>query len=42
MDIDLVAFVLLPVIAAVSWALFNIAPAAIKQIQGFFEPGNLN
>lgn len=38
MDIDFrVAFVLLPVIAAVSWALFNIAPAAIKQIQGFLN-----
>lgn len=38
MDIDLrVAFVLLPVIAALSWALFNIAPAALKQIQGFFD-----
>ncbi|AFY89867.1 MULTISPECIES: photosystem II protein Y [Cyanophyceae] len=38
MDIDLrVAFVLLPVIAAASWALFNIAPAAIRQIQGFFN-----
>lgn len=38
MDIDWrVAFVLLPLIAAVSWALFNIAPAALKQIQGFFN-----
>jgi photosystem II PsbY protein len=38
MDIDFrVAFVLLPVIAAVSWALFNIAPAAIKQIQAFLN-----
>lgn len=38
MDIDFrVAIVLLPVIAAVSWAAFNIAPAAIKQIQGFFN-----
>lgn len=38
MDIDLrVAFVLLPVIAAASWALFNIAPAAIKQIQAFLN-----
>ncbi len=38
MDIDLrVAFVLLPVIVAASWALFNIAPAALRQIQGFFN-----
>ncbi len=38
MDIDMrVAFVLLPVIAAASWALFNIAPAAIKQIQAFLN-----
>lgn len=38
MDIDFrVAIVVLPVIAAVSWAAFNIAPAAIKQIQGFFN-----
>lgn len=38
MDVDLrVAFVLLPIIAAASWALFNIAPAAIKQIQAFLN-----
>lgn len=38
MDIDFrLAIVLLPVIAAVSWAAFNIAPAALKQIQGFFD-----
>jgi photosystem II PsbY protein len=38
MDIDFrVAIVLLPVIAAVSWAAFNIAPAALRQIQGFFN-----
>ena len=32
-----IAIVLLPLIAAASWAVFNIAPAAIKQIQGFLE-----
>lgn len=38
MDIDFrVAIVLFPLIAAASWAVFNIAPAAIKQIQGFLE-----
>jgi len=38
MDIDFrVAIVLLPLIAAASWAAFNIAPAALKQIQGFFD-----
>jgi len=38
MDIDSrVVFVLLPVIVAASWALFNIAPAALRQIQGFFN-----
>lgn len=38
MDIDFrVAIVLLPVLAALSWAIFNIAPAALKQIQGFFN-----
>ena len=38
MDIDWrVAFVLLPIAAAASWALFNIAPAALKQIQGFLN-----
>lgn len=38
MDIDLrVAFVLLPIVAAASWALFNIAPAALRQIQSFLN-----
>lgn len=38
MDIDTrVVFVLLPVIAAASWAIFNIAPAAIQQIQNFLN-----
>ena len=38
MDIDYrIAIVLLPLIAAASWAAFNIAPAAIRQIQGFLE-----
>ena len=38
MDIDYrIAIVLLPLIAAASWAVFNIAPAAIRQIQGFLE-----
>lgn len=38
MDIDLrLAVVLLPLILAASWAVFNIAPAAIKQIQGFLN-----
>lgn len=38
MDIDLrVAVVLLPVILAASWALFNIGQAALKQIQGFLS-----
>ena len=38
MDIDWrIAVVLLPVIAAASWALFNIAPAAIRQIQSFLN-----
>ena len=38
MGIDVrLAVVLLPVILAASWALFNIAPAAIKQIQGFLN-----
>ena len=38
MDIDFrLAIVLIPLLAAVSWAGFNIAPAAIKQIQGFFK-----
>ncbi len=38
MDIDWrVAFVLLPVVAAASWAVFNIAPAALRQIQAFWN-----
>lgn len=38
MDIDWrVAIVLLPVIAAASWAAFNILPAAIRQIQSFLN-----
>jgi len=38
MDIDWrIAIVLLPVIAAASWAAFNIAPAAIRQIQSFLN-----
>jgi photosystem II PsbY protein len=38
MDVDLrVAVVLLPLILAGSWAVFNIAQAALKQIQGFFS-----
>ncbi len=38
MDIDFrIAIVVLPLLAAVSWAAFNIAPAALKQIQGFFN-----
>lgn len=32
-----VVFVLLPVIIAASWALFNIAGAAIKQVQAFLD-----
>lgn len=37
MDIDYrVAVVLLPVALAGGWAAFNIAQAALKQIQGFF------
>jgi photosystem II PsbY protein len=38
MDIDWrVAIVLLPVILAGSWALFNIAPVAIRQVQAFLN-----
>lgn len=38
MDIDWrVALVLLPVIAAASWAAFNILPAALKQLQNFLN-----
>jgi photosystem II PsbY protein len=32
-----VLIVLLPVVAAVSWAGFNILPYALKQIQGFIN-----
>ncbi|MDX2099592.1 MAG: photosystem II protein Y [Leptolyngbyaceae cyanobacterium bins.59] len=32
-----VAIVLLPVAIAASWAVFNIAQAALKQFQGFFN-----
>jgi len=36
MDVDLrVAIVLLPLAAAAGWAVFNILPVAIKQIQNF-------
>jgi photosystem II PsbY protein len=36
MDLDFrVVVVLLPVIVAGSWAAFNIAKAALSQIQGF-------
>lgn len=36
MDVDFrVVVVLLPVILAGSWAVFNIAKAALAQIQGF-------
>jgi photosystem II PsbY protein len=36
MDLDFrVVVVLLPVILAGSWAVFNIAKAALTQIQGF-------
>lgn len=38
MDIDLrVAVVLLPIILAGSWAVYNIGQAALKQIQGFIS-----
>jgi len=29
--------VLLPIIGAASWALFNVAPIAIKQVQSFLN-----
>lgn len=29
--------VLLPIIGAASWALFNVAPIAIKQVQAFLN-----
>ncbi len=36
MDIDLrIAVVLLPLLAAGGWAVFNIGQAALKQFQGF-------
>lgn len=38
MDIDFrLAVVLIPVVLALSWAVFNIAPAAIRQLQGFLN-----
>jgi len=38
MDLDLrVVFVLAPVVLALSWAVFNIAQAAIGQIQNFLN-----
>ncbi|MBW4577847.1 MAG: photosystem II protein Y [Aphanothece sp. CMT-3BRIN-NPC111] len=38
MDFDFrLLIVLLPVIAAASWALFNVAPIAIKQVQAFLN-----
>lgn len=38
MDIDLrAAVVLLPLAVAAGWAAFNILPAALNQIQGFFK-----
>ncbi len=38
MDIDWrILIVLLPLIAAGGWAVFNIGAAAIKQIQGFLN-----
>jgi len=38
MDFDFrLLIVLLPVIAALSWALFNVAPIAIKQVQAFLN-----
>lgn len=38
MDIDLrAAVVLLPLAVAAGWAVFNILPAALKQIQGFLS-----
>ncbi|CAA9566000.1 hypothetical protein AVDCRST_MAG81-1217 [uncultured Synechococcales cyanobacterium] len=38
MDIDFrVAVVVLPILLALGWAATNIAPAAIKQVQGFLN-----
>jgi photosystem II PsbY protein len=38
MEIDLrVVVVLLPVILAASWALFNIGAAALRQVQAFLN-----
>lgn len=38
MDLDLrVAIVLLPIIAAGSWALYNVGKVAIAQIQSFLN-----
>jgi photosystem II PsbY protein len=38
MEIDWrIAIVLLPVILAASWALFNIGAAALRQVQGFLN-----
>lgn len=40
MDIDLrVLVVLLPLIVAGSWAVYNIGQLALKQIQGFITKG---
>lgn len=38
MDIDFrLAVVLLPVLLAAGWAVFNIGPAAIRQVQAFLN-----
>jgi photosystem II PsbY protein len=38
MEIDFrVAIVLLPIIVAASWALFNIGAAALRQVQTFLN-----
>lgn len=38
MEIDLrVVVVLLPVILAASWALFNVGAAALRQVQAFLN-----
>jgi photosystem II PsbY protein len=38
MDLDLrLLIVLLPLILAGSWAVYNIGQAALKQIQGFLD-----
>jgi len=38
MDLDLrVVVVLLPVLLAGGWALFNIGAAALRQVQGFMN-----